>query len=147
MTGINRKAGVVWSGDLQDGMGLVSTESRALFEQPYSYQTRFEDQPGTNPEELIAAAHAACYSMALAGTLKKHGFSPRKTDTTATCIMASKNGGFEIVGMRLHVRAEVPDIDDVTFQKLAREADGNCPVSNILRDGLDIRIDATLDYS
>lgn len=147
MNEINRKAGVVWTGDLQNGSGLISTESRALYEQPYSFQTRFGDKPGTNPEELIAAAHAACFSMALANTLRENGFEPKKTDTNATCVMEPKDGGFEITGMELHVRAEVPNIDDETFQRLALEADKTCPVSNVLRDGLEIDIEATLDYT
>ncbi len=144
MTEINRKAGALWTGDSKSGKGSISTESKALYEQPYDYQTRFGSTPGTNPEELIAAAHAACFSMALASTLKKNGFEPKKTDTNASCIVASKDGGYEITQMQLHVRAEVPNIDDATFQKLVVAADQTCPVSNLLRDGLDIKIDATL---
>src|SRR5512139_890553 len=107
-----RKAGVLWTGDLKTGNGIVSTESRALFEYPYNYRMRFEDEPGTNPEELIAAAHAACFSMALASVLAKHGYDPVRTDVTATCVLASKEGGgHEINTMQLHVRAEVPGID------------------------------------
>lgn len=82
MTEINRKAGAIWKGDSRSGEGVVSTESQALFERPYTYKTRFDgDTTGTNPEELIAAAHAACFSMALASTLKKNGFDPKHTDT------------------------------------------------------------------
>ena len=106
---------------------------------------RFEDKPGTNPEELIAAAHAACFSMAIAGTLAKNGYEPVRTDTTATCILASKDGGgHEITGMQLHVRAEVPGMETDIFQKMIVEADKACPVSNLLRSGLEIQIDATL---
>lgn len=144
MTVINRKAGTLWYGDLKSGDGLLSTESRALFERPYSYQTRFEGRVGANPEELLAAAHAACISMSLAGTLKKNGFDPKKTDTTATCTVGTKNGGHEITTMHLHIRAEVAGIDTKTFQDLILEADKNCPVSNLLRKGLTIEIDATL---
>lgn len=141
----NRKAGVLWTGDLRNGNGIVSTESRALFEYPINYRMRFEDEPGTNPEELIAAAHAACFSMALASILAKHGYEPVRTDTTATCILASREGsGFEITTMQLHIRAEVPGIDENTLQKLILEADEVCPVSNLLRNGLEIQIDATL---
>ena len=140
-----RKAGVLWTGDLKNGHGMISTESRALFEYPFNSRMRFEDEPGTNPEELIAAAHAACFSMALASTLAKHGHEPVRTDTTATCILSSKpQGGFEIKTMQIHVRAEVPDVDEETFEKLIREADEACPVSNLLRSGLDIQVDATL---
>ncbi|SRR6266496_2506378 len=145
MAEIYRKAGVLWTGDLRNGNGIISTESKALFEQPFTYRMRFEDEPGTNPEELIAAAHAECLSMSIASTLAKHGYDPVRTDTTATCVLAPKNGGgFEITGMQLHVRAEVPGIDTDTFQKMIREADDNCPVSNLLRGGADIHIDATL---
>jgi osmotically inducible protein OsmC len=97
-----------------------------------------------NPEELIAAAHAACFSMALASTLEKNGFTPVQTETTATCTLASKNGGFDITTMRLHVRCEVPGIDEATFNKLVMEADKGCPVSNLLRDGLKIEITTAL---
>lgn len=126
MTEIVRKAGVVWNGDLKNGGGMISTESRVLYEQPYNFSTRFENAPGTNPEELIAAAHAACYSMALASTLQ------------------SKDGGFEITRMMLHARAQVPGIDNNTFQRLAVEADKGCPVSNLLRDGAQIDLKAEL---
>ncbi len=140
-----RKAGVLWTGDLRNGNGIISTESRALFEQPFTYRMRFEDEPGTNPEELIAAAHASCFSMSVASTLAKHGFNPVRTDTTATCVFAPKDGGgFRISNMQLHVRAEVPEIDVETFEDLIEDADRNCPVSNLLRNGLEIQIDATL---
>jgi osmotically inducible protein OsmC len=139
MTTIERKAGVVWKGDLRSGNGVISTESQALHEQPYSFSTRFEDRPGTNPEELIAAAHAACFSMAFASTLKKKGYEPTSLTSNATCTMVSKpEGGFKIAKMQLHVRGEVPDIDDATFKQIAEEADKGCPVSNLLRCGLEI---------
>jgi osmotically inducible protein OsmC len=145
MTEFNRKAGVLWTGDLQTGQGLISTESRVLFELPYSYPTRFGDESGLNPEELIAAAHAACFSMSVANTLKKNGYDPVQTETTATCTLASKNGGgHEIAAMRLHVRCEVPDIEEETFERLIEVADENCPVSNLLRNGLQIEITTAL---
>ena len=147
MTEFNRKAGVLWTGDLESGNGLISTESKAIFELPYSFQTRFGDTIGSNPEELIAAAHASCFSMAVANTLKKNGFIPVQTETTATCTLASKNGGYEITNMRLHVRGEVPNIDEATFNKLVMEADKGCPVSNLLRDGLNIEITTALIYA
>ena len=144
MTEMDRKAGVIWNGDSRNGSGLISTESQALYEEPFSYKTRFEDGTGTNPEELIAAAHAACFSMAFASTLKKNGFDPKETDTNAVCKIQSQNGGYRITSMWLHVRAQVPNIDNATFQKLVKEADEHCPVSNLLRKGLEIQIDATL---
>ena len=145
MTEIHRKAGVLWSGDSRTGTGLISTESKVLYEQPFTHQTRFGDGMGTNPEELIAAAHAACFSMSLASVLKKNGFEPIRTDTSATCTVTSNNGGHDITNMRLHVRAEIPDIDDQTFQKLLMEADQNCPVSKLLRNGLHLEITAVLN--
>lgn len=144
MAEFNRKAGVLWTGDLQTGQGLISTESRVLFELPYSYPTRFGDEQGLNPEELIAAAHAACFSMSVAGTLKKNGFEPVQTETTATCTMVTGDGPAKITGMRLHVRCEVPEIDEETFEKLIAQADQGCPVSNLLRDGLEIEITSAL---
>ena len=145
MTEINRKAGVLWSGDSRTGTGLISTESKALFEHPFTYQTRFGDGIGTNPEELIAAAHAACFSMSLASVFKKHGFERIRTDTSATCTVVSKDDGHEITNMRLHVRAQAPEMDDETFQKLMMEADEKCPVSNLLKHGLKLEITATLN--
>jgi lipoyl-dependent peroxiredoxin len=145
MTEINRKAGVLWSGDSRTGTGLISTESKVLFEQPFTHQTRFGDGVGTNPEELIAAAHAACFAMSLASVLKKHGFEPIRTDTSATCTVVTKDGAHEITHMRLHVRAEIPGINDETFQSLIMEADQTCPVSNLLKRGLTLEITATLN--
>ena len=145
MTEFQRKAGAMWTGDLKTGNGLISTESRTLYELPYTFQTRFGDQEGSNPEELIAAAHAACFSMALASTLEKNGFTPVQVETTATCTVASKEGGgFEINNMRLHVRCEVPDIDETILNRLVTEADKGCPVSNLLRDGSNIEITSAL---
>lgn len=146
MTEITRKAGAIWTGDSRSGKGTISTESRVLYEQPYTHKSRFdaEDISGTNPEELIAAAHAACFNMALASTLKKNNYDPVQVETTATITLMSGNAGNEITDMFLHVRANVPGLDDVTFQKLIEEADQHCPVSNLLREGLDIEIEASL---
>jgi lipoyl-dependent peroxiredoxin len=144
MTEKYRKAGALWTGDLKQGNGIISTESRALFEQPFTWATRFGDETGTNPEELIAAAHAACFSMSIANTLAKNGYEPVRTDITATCVMSSGADGTKITIMQIHVRAEVQGIDTDTFQKMIMEADSKCPVSNLLRNGLEIQIDATL---
>lgn len=143
---IKRKAGAIWHGDSRSGSGLISTECQVLFERSYTHQGRFNGNEisGTNPEELIAAAHAACFSMALASTLKKNGFEPKQTDTTATCILAPQNGGYAITNMELHVRANVLGMDNSKFQKLVMDADQHCPVSNLLREGLKIDIDAML---
>ena len=144
MTEFNRKAGVLWTGDLESGKGLISTESRVIFELPYTYATRFGDEEGLNPEELLAAAHASCFSMSVASRLKENDFTPVHIETTATCTLAPKNGGHETTNMRLHVRCEVPDIDEETFSRIVMEADENCPVSKLLRSGLDIEITTAL---
>jgi osmotically inducible protein OsmC len=146
MTEIERKAGSMWSGNAKSGSGQISSESQTLFEEPYSCQTRFDgsDITTTNPEELIAAAHAACFSMVLADTLEKNGFQPKETDTSASITLSKKDGGHEISKMFLHIRADVPDIDNAKFQQMVQEADKNCPVSNLLRNGLKIEIDAVL---
>jgi len=146
MSKFKRKAGAIWDGDLKSGTGLISTESQALMEAPYNFGSRFEESgQGTNPEELIAAAHAGCYSMAFANTLKKEGYEPERVDTRAVCtIKALDAGGFEISRMALDVRGEVEGIDEETFQEIAQKADQGCPVSNLLREGLEIEIDARL---
>jgi osmotically inducible protein OsmC len=145
MAEFDRKAGVLWTGDLKTGNGLISTESKALFEAPFSYPTRFADEVGLNPEELLAAAHAACFSMSVASTLAKNGYTPVQTDTTATCTLASKEGGgHEVTTMRLHVRCEVPDLDEDNLNRLVMEADQSCPFSNLLRNALKIEITTNL---
>jgi lipoyl-dependent peroxiredoxin len=144
MAEFNRKAGVLWTGDLQTGQGLISTESQALFELPFSYPTRFGEEVGLNPEELLAAAHAACFSMSVAARLKKNGFNPVQTETTATCTMVTGEGPAQIRNMRLHVRCEIPDIDEETFNRVVMEANENCPFSILLRNGLNIEISTAL---
>jgi lipoyl-dependent peroxiredoxin len=144
MREFNRKAGALWTGDLQTGNGLISTESKALFELPYSDSTRFGDETGHNPEELLAAAHAACFSMAVANTLKENGFDPVQTETTATCTMVTDEDSTQINRMRLHVRCEVPDIDEDRFNEIIMQADERCPVSNLLRNGLEIEVTSAL---
>ena len=145
MAEITRNAKAVWQGDLRQGSGTISTGSTVLVEQPYSFATRFENRPGTNPEELIAAAHAACYSMAFASTLASNGYKPERIHTHATCIMTPhKGGGFRITKMRLQVRGEVPGITAETFAQVAEEADKGCPVSNLLRPGLEIERETEL---
>ena len=145
MAQLKRRAEAVWEGDLRGGKGRISSESGVLEDASYSFSTRFENEPGTNPEELIAAAHAACYSMAFANTLAEKGYEPQSIETQATCTLASREGGgFAITKMLLEVRGRVPDIDQELFQQVAEEADGGCPVSNLLREGLEIEREATL---
>lgn len=139
MAEITREASAVWRGDLRKGRGKISTGSTVLADQPYSFAMRFEDSPGTNPEELVAAAHAACYSMALASTLDKNGYKPESIQTHATCTLArQEGGGFRITRMNLSVRGRVPGISPGSFAQIAEEADKGCPVSNLLRPGLEI---------
>jgi osmotically inducible protein OsmC len=145
MADIERTASAVWQGDLRKGSGQISSTSGVIQNTPYTYATRFENEPGTNPEELIAAAHAACFSMAFANTLAKQGYQPERIETRATCIMVSvPEGGHKIVRMRLVVRGRVPGIDEATFRRVAQEADQGCPVSNLLRCGLEIQHDVSL---
>lgn len=145
MAAIERRGTAIWSGDLREGEGTVSVGSLVLQDQAYTFATRFEDAQGTNPEELIAAAHAGCYSMAFANVLSKKGYQVGAIETTATIHLTSqRGGGFALTKSALEVRGRVRDIDEATFQQLADEADGACPVSNVLRPGLDIEVEATL---
>jgi osmotically inducible protein OsmC len=146
MTTILRKAGAVWNGDSKNGKGIISTESKVLYEQPYTRMMRFDPNgtSGINPEELIAAAHAACFSMALASTLKKNGYEPEEVETTATITLMSESGNHEITDMHLHVRVYTPGLDKTSLDKIILAADEHCPVSNLLRNGLDIKIETEL---
>jgi osmotically inducible protein OsmC len=145
-TTILRTASAHWNGNLKEGNGNISTESEVLTSQAYSFQTRFGDEMGTNPEELIAAAHAGCFSMAFASTLEKNGYQPEQIETIATCTLTPKEtGGFQITKMHLQVNGRVPDIDEQTLRQLSEEADQGCPVSNLLRNGLDIEIEVALE--
>ncbi len=146
MAEIKRKAGAIWKGDLKSGTGVISTETKALFRYPYNFSTRFEDsKEGSNPEELLAAAHAACYSMAFAGELKKEGYDPVSITSSATCTISPLDeGGFEITKMDLRVHGEVPGLDQKTFEEISEKADAACPVSNLLREGLSIQISVEL---
>ncbi|MDQ6825924.1 MAG: OsmC family protein [Candidatus Eremiobacteraeota bacterium] len=142
---IDRAANAVWDGDLKGGHGKLSSKSGVLKETPYSFATRFENAPGTNPEELIAAAHAGCYSMALSLVLGNHGYHPRSIQTHAICSIAPQaGGGFAITRMRLESRGNVPELNEAKFQEIAREAEAACPVSNALRGNVDIELSATL---
>ncbi len=129
---MQRKGSAVWNGGLKDGKGTVSTESGALAEKQYSFNTRFEDGKGTNPEELIAAAHAGCFSMALSGQLNAAGFAPESINTTATVTVEKVEGGFGITTIVLDVRAKVPGADNEKFQAAANGAKTGCPVSKVL---------------
>ena len=129
---MKRIANAQWIGGLQDGAGAFSTDSGALRGIPYSYSTRFEDKPGTNPEELVAAAHAGCFSMALSSALGNAGFSPETIETTATLTFEKTEAGFTTTSIHLDVAAKVPEADDASFQKAATGAKENCPISRLL---------------
>ena len=126
-----RTANAEWRGGLRDGNGRVRTESGVL-DAPYSFRTRFEQEKGTNPEELIAAAHAGCFSMALSAGLEKAGFKPQSVQTTARATFEKAGEGFAITRIDLDTRAVVPGIDENTFNEHAEKAKANCPVSKAL---------------
>lgn len=130
---MNRKATVVWEGEVTKGTGQITTESKALDHSKYSMGTRFESQSGTNPEELIAAAHAACFSMALSFYLGEAGFKSERISTTGTVTLQKQSKGWSITEVRLETLAHVPKIDQPTFERIANEAKENCPVSRLLQ--------------
>lgn len=129
---MKRKASAVWSGGLKDGNGRISTDSGVLDDTQYSFSTRFEEGKGTNPEELIAAAHAGCFSMALSGQLGKAGLTAERIDTTASVSLEKSDAGFSITAVHLDVRAKVPGADQDAFDKAAADAKTGCPVSRVL---------------
>ena len=137
-----RKAKAVWRGTGRDGKGTLTTDSGVLAQTPYSFHTRFENEKGTNPEELIAAAHAGCFTMALAFQLQTAGFTPTELDTEAAVTLESEGQGFRISRSALTLRAQVPNLDQATFARLAGDAEKNCPVSKVLR--AEITLDAKL---
>lgn len=137
----DRKANAIWEGTLREGKGHMSFGS---FSGPYSYMSRFEEGEGTNPEELIGAAHAGCFSMAFAGALSRAGHDPRKIETTARVTLASQpEGGFRISRVLLETAADVPGIEEAKFQEVAEAAKQNCPVSRALT-GVEIAVSARL---
>ena len=137
-----RKAKAVWHGTGRAGNGTLSTDSGVLANTPYSFKTRFENEKGTNPEELIAAAHAGCFTMALAFALQGAGFTPTELSTEAAVSLEPEGQGFRIKRSALTLRATVPNLDEATFNKLAGEAEKNCPVSKVLN--AEITLDAKL---
>ena len=137
-----RKAKAVWRGTGRAGTGNLSTDSGVLADTPYSYKTRFENEKGTNPEELIAAAHAGCFTMALAFQLQGSGFTPTELATEAAVTLEPAGQGFRISRSALTLRANVPNLDQATFSRLAGEAEKNCPVSKVLN--AEITLDAKL---
>lgn len=140
MAPIERTATGVWHGDLRSGKGSMTATSGVLHDTPFTFATRFENAKGTNPEELIAAAHAACYSMAFTNYLRQNGYEPEEISTQATITL--DNGA--INKMHLVTHGRMSGVDAAKFQQLAEEAEKQCPVSNVLRPGLEISLDAAL---
>ena len=127
-----RKARAVWRGTGRDGNGELTSDSGVLSKTPYSFKTRFESERGTNPEELIAAAHAGCFNMALAFELQAAGYAPAELATEAAVAIEPEGHGFKITRSALTLRARVPGLDEKAFAEIARKAETNCPVSKVL---------------
>jgi lipoyl-dependent peroxiredoxin len=130
---IKRTGSAQWKGGLKDGRGSITTQSGVLKAAPYGYGTRFEGQPGTNPEELIGAAHAACFTMALSMILGQAGLVAEQMDTTAEVMLEQGPDGFSIPAIQLTLKAKIPGTDDATFQSLAAKAKAGCPVSKLMK--------------
>ncbi|MCR6656397.1 MAG: OsmC family protein [Opitutus sp.] len=140
---MKRKASAVWRGDLKSGRGTISTESTVLNETQYSFGTRFENGPGTNPEELIGAAHAGCFSMALSAELGKAGFMPESIRTTATVTLENHpQTSWTVTQVHLDLTASVPNLSAEKFQEIANAAKAGCPISRLLK--AEISLDARL---
>jgi lipoyl-dependent peroxiredoxin len=139
-----RTARAEWRGNLRDGSGTVQSETGAVSGQ-YSFSSRFEEGTGTNPEELVAAAHAGCFSMALSGNLGKAGHDPEYVRTTARVHLEKRDAGFTIVRVELVTRARVPGITNEAFQVEAEAAKKGCPISRALSDSIEVVLDASLD--
>jgi osmotically inducible protein OsmC len=137
-----RKAHAAWRGTGRDGAGDLTTDSGVLSQTPYSYKTRFESERGTNPEELLAAAHAGCFTMALAFALQQAGYTPTELLTEAAVSLDPEGAGFRVSRSALSVRADVPGLDKATFDELAAGAEKNCPVSKLFK--AEITLDAVL---
>ncbi|MEW5424454.1 OsmC family protein [Amorphus sp. 3PC139-8] len=140
---IKRTASAAWSGGLKDGRGKISTQSGVLKDQVYGFNTRFEGEPGTNPEELLGAAHAGCFTMALSLALGEAGLTAESLETKATVSLDQVDGGFAITAIHLALTGRVPGTDADTFQTLATKAKENCPLSKVVN--AQISLEATLE--
>lgn len=129
---MKRKASAIWRGGLKDGKGTISTESNVLKDTQYSFSTRFENGVGTNPEELIAAAHAGCFSMAFSAELGKEGITPESISTTATVTLEKTDAGFTVTESHLDVTAKIPGVDKAKATEIANAAKAGCPISRLL---------------
>ena len=139
---MDKNGSAIWQGGLTDGKGQVSTGSGALSDAPYGFATRFEGKTGTNPEELIAAAHASCFAMALSNILGQAGHTAERLDSRATVTLDKKGEGFEITKSHIVLKATIPGIEQAKFAELANKAKAECPVSKLLR--AEVSLDATL---
>lgn len=139
---IKRHGSAAWQGGIKDGKGTISTESGALQSYPYGFSSRFEGQRGSNPEELIGAAHASCFTMALSLILGEAGLKATQLDTSAEVTLEQVEGGYAISAIKLTLKGKVPGTDDATFQSLAAKAKAGCPVSKLLK--ADITLEASL---
>lgn len=139
---ITRTASVAWQGGIRDGQGAITTESHALDGYPYGFGSRFEGKAGSNPEELVAAAHAGCFTMALSLRLGQARLAPEKIETRCAVTLEQLADGYAITASQLTVRAAVPGADAATFLRIAREAEAGCPVSKLLK--AEISLDAAL---
>ncbi len=128
-----RKASAVWKGSLKDGKGTISSDSGVLSNTPYSFSTRFENAKGTNPEELIAAAHAGCFTMALSAQLGNAGITPESLETTASLSLDKLDAGWTVTKIHLDVSARIPGADQAAFDKAAESAKAGCPISRLLK--------------
>ena len=139
---MKRSASAGWKGGLKDGKGTVSTGTGVLSNVPYTFKTRFENEKGTNPEELVAAAHAACFSMALSLFMANEGLTPESIDTTATVSFDNVNGAWTVTSSHLETKVKSPNADPAKFQKAAEGAKAGCPISRLLNTT--ISLDAKL---
>jgi len=130
---MDRRATAVWQGDLRHGKGTLTTESKALSAAPYSFNTRFEGAPGTNPEELLGAAHAGCFTMALTHALGEAGIKPERIETQATVTLERQDAGFTITKVHLDVGIQAPGADGAKVEAAAQNAKANCPLSRVLK--------------
>jgi lipoyl-dependent peroxiredoxin len=135
---MKRTASAVWNGTLKEGKGVISSQSGVLTDTPYSFGTRFAEERGTNPEELIAAAHAGCFSMALSAGLGKAGFEPVRIKTQALLDLENVEGSWRITTIRLETVARIPKITPSQFETIAQDAKANCPVSQVLRANISL---------
>lgn len=140
---MKKTASARWQGGIKDGQGSISSQSGVLNDTPYGFNTRFTDQPGTNPEELIGAAHAACFSMALSKELGDAGMTAERIDTKAEVTLDKVDGGFEISAVHLSLRAKIPGAERAAFEKAVETAKTGCPVSKALN--AKITLEAVLD--